>query len=190
MDAIFYNEGRIRPVVAVVKSLASALAIGSGSAVGREGPIIQIGASLGSSLGGLLRLQVWQRITLVAAGAGAGIAATFNTPIGGVHLRHRTDDAGSQHPHLPAGCAGNRHRHLHRPHLFRTAARLPCAAGRHALQTIPPASICWCLYAVLGRADRDLARPASSAACITPRSSSTGSATPICAMPSAWASSA
>ncbi len=84
MDAIFYHEGRIRPVVAVVKSLASALAIGSGSAVGREGPIIQIGASLGSSLGGLLRLQVWQRITLVAAGAGAGIAATFNTPIGGV----------------------------------------------------------------------------------------------------------
>ncbi|HUB86075.1 MAG TPA: chloride channel protein [Rhizomicrobium sp.] len=84
MDAIFYKEGRIRPVVAVVKSLASALAIGTGSAVGREGPIIQIGASLGSSLGGLLRLESWQRITLVAAGAGAGIAATFNTPIGGV----------------------------------------------------------------------------------------------------------
>jgi CIC family chloride channel protein len=84
MDAIFYNNGRIRPVVAVVKSLASALAIGSGSSVGREGPIIQIGASLGSSIGQLIRLEAWQRITLVAAGAGAGIAATFNTPIGGV----------------------------------------------------------------------------------------------------------
>jgi len=84
MDAIFYNEGRIRPVVAIVKSLASALAIGSGSAVGREGPIIQIGASLGSSIGQMIRLEAWQRITLVAAGAGAGIAATFNTPIGGV----------------------------------------------------------------------------------------------------------
>ena len=84
MDAIFYNEGRIRPVVAAVKSLASAIAIGSGSAVGREGPIIQIGASLGSSIGQLIRLEAWQRITLVAAGAGAGIAATFNTPIGGV----------------------------------------------------------------------------------------------------------
>lgn len=84
MDAIFYNEGRIRPAVAAVKSLASALAIGSGSAVGREGPIIQIGASLGSSVGQILRLEPWQRITLVAAGAGAGIAATFNTPIGGV----------------------------------------------------------------------------------------------------------
>jgi CIC family chloride channel protein len=84
MDAIFYHEGRIRGVVAAIKSVASALAIGSGSAVGREGPIIQIGASLGSSLGGLLRLEAWQRITLVAAGAGAGIASTFNTPIGGV----------------------------------------------------------------------------------------------------------
>jgi CIC family chloride channel protein len=84
MDAIFYKEGRIRPVVAGVKSLASALAIGSGAAVGREGPIIQIGASLGSSIGQLIRLEAWQRITLVAAGAGAGIAATFNTPIGGV----------------------------------------------------------------------------------------------------------
>jgi CIC family chloride channel protein len=84
MDAIFYSEGRIRPVVAAVKSLASALAIGSGAAVGREGPIIQIGASLGSTIGQLIRMEPWQRITLVAAGAGAGIAATFNTPIGGV----------------------------------------------------------------------------------------------------------
>jgi chloride channel protein, CIC family len=84
MDAIFYNEGRIRPVVAAVKSLASALAIGSGAAVGREGPIIQIGASLGSTIGQYIRMETWQRITLVAAGAGAGIAATFNTPIGGV----------------------------------------------------------------------------------------------------------
>src|SRR5579863_5637610 len=54
MDAIFYKEGRIRPLVAAVKSLASALSIGSGAAVGREGPIIQIGASLGSTLGQLL----------------------------------------------------------------------------------------------------------------------------------------
>src|ERR1700751_5880508 len=84
MDAIFYREGRIRPVVAAVKSLASALSIGTGAAVGREGPIIQIGASLGSTLGQLIRMDPWQRITLVAAGAGAGIAATFNTPLGGV----------------------------------------------------------------------------------------------------------
>ena len=84
MDAVYYAEGRIRPVVAAVKSLASAVAIGTGSAVGREGPIIQIGASLGSTIGQIMPLAAWQRITLVAAGAGAGIAATFNTPIGGV----------------------------------------------------------------------------------------------------------
>jgi chloride channel protein, CIC family len=84
MDAIYYREGVIRPIVAVVKSLASALSIGTGAAVGREGPIIQIGAALGSTLGQLIHMAPWQRITLVAAGAGAGIAATFNTPIGGV----------------------------------------------------------------------------------------------------------
>jgi CIC family chloride channel protein len=84
MDAIYYHGGVIRPVVAVVKSLASALAIGSGAAVGREGPIIQIGSALGSTLGQIVRMPAGQRITLVAAGAGAGIASTFNTPIGGV----------------------------------------------------------------------------------------------------------
>src|SRR5271163_4134438 len=84
MDAIYYKGGIIRPVVALVKSLASAIAIGSGSSVGREGPIIQIGSALGSTLGQLIRMSMGQRIILVAAGAGAGIAATFNTPIGGV----------------------------------------------------------------------------------------------------------
>jgi chloride channel protein, CIC family len=84
MDAIYYRDGVIRPVVAVIKSLASALSIGTGAAVGREGPIIQIGAAIGSSLGQVIAVAPWQRITLVAAGAGAGIAATFNTPIGGV----------------------------------------------------------------------------------------------------------
>jgi CIC family chloride channel protein len=84
MDAIYYKDGVIRPIVALIKSLASALSIGTGAAVGREGPIIQIGAALGSSLGQIIAVAPWQRITLVAAGAGAGIAATFNTPIGGV----------------------------------------------------------------------------------------------------------
>jgi CIC family chloride channel protein len=74
MDAIYYKRGVIRPVVAVVKSIASALAIGSGAAVGREGPIIQIGSALGSTLGQVVRMSAGQRITLVAAGAGAGIS--------------------------------------------------------------------------------------------------------------------
>ncbi|MGA3118012.1 MAG: chloride channel protein [Syntrophobacteraceae bacterium] len=84
MDAIYYNRGIIRPVVAVVKSLASGLSIGSGGSVGREGPIVQIGSAFGSTLGQYIPMATWQRITLIAAGTGAGIAATFNTPIGGL----------------------------------------------------------------------------------------------------------
>src|SRR5271168_5896 len=84
MDAIYYKGGVIRPIVALVKSLASAIAIGTGASVGREGPIIQIGSALGSTFGQVVRMPAGQRIALVAAGAGAGIAATFNTPIGGV----------------------------------------------------------------------------------------------------------
>jgi CIC family chloride channel protein len=84
MDAIYYTKGKIRPVVAVIKSLASALSIGSGGSIGREGPIIQIGSSFGSTISQILKIAIWQRITLIAAGAGAGIAATFNTPVGGV----------------------------------------------------------------------------------------------------------
>jgi CIC family chloride channel protein len=84
MDAVFYKGGNIRWQVAVIKSLASALSIGSGAAVGREGPIIQIGAALGSAFSQAIRLSTWQKITLLSAGAGAGIAATFNTPLGGV----------------------------------------------------------------------------------------------------------
>jgi CIC family chloride channel protein len=84
MDAVFYKRGNIRGQVAVIKSLASALSIGSGAAVGREGPIIQIGAALGSAFAQAIKLATRQKITLLAAGAGAGIAATFNTPLGGV----------------------------------------------------------------------------------------------------------
>jgi chloride channel protein, CIC family len=84
MDAVFYKRGNIRGLVAVIKSLASALSIGTGAAVGREGPIIQIGAALGSAFSQAIKLSTWQKITLLSAGAGAGIAATFNTPLGGV----------------------------------------------------------------------------------------------------------
>ncbi|HEU4617394.1 MAG TPA: chloride channel protein, partial [Gammaproteobacteria bacterium] len=72
------------PVVVIVKSLASSLSIGTGGSVGREGPIVQIGSALASTVGGWTRLVPWQRITLVAAGAAGGIAATFNTPLGAV----------------------------------------------------------------------------------------------------------
>ena len=84
MDAVYYNDGKIRPVVAVIKSIASAVCIGSGGSVGREGPIIQIGSSFGSTLGQIISLPARQRITLIAAGAAGGIAATFNAPLGGL----------------------------------------------------------------------------------------------------------
>ncbi len=84
MDAVYYGKGAIRPVVALFKSLASALSIGSGGSVGREGPIAQIGSAFGSTMALIFPMTTKQRITLIAAGAGGGIAATFNTPIGGI----------------------------------------------------------------------------------------------------------
>jgi CIC family chloride channel protein len=84
MDAIHYKQGKIRPSVAGVKILASSFSIGSGGSVGREGPIIQIGSTFGSMVGVASGCSVSQRVTLIACGAAGGIAATFNTPIGGV----------------------------------------------------------------------------------------------------------
>jgi len=84
MLAVAERGGRIRPRVAVVKSLASALCIGSGGSVGREGPIVQIGSALGSALGQLTRVPESRLRVLVACGAAGGISATFNAPIAGV----------------------------------------------------------------------------------------------------------
>jgi chloride channel protein, CIC family len=84
MEAVALRGGRIRPVVAVVKSLASSLCIGTGGSVGREGPIVQIGCALGSTLGQNFRLSDERIRTLLACGAAGGIAATFNAPIAGV----------------------------------------------------------------------------------------------------------
>ena len=84
MLAVNRLGGRIRPQVPIVKSLASALCIGSGGSVGREGPIVQIGSALGSVLGQLARVSESRLRLLVACGAAAGISATFNAPIAGV----------------------------------------------------------------------------------------------------------
>jgi chloride channel protein, CIC family len=84
MLAVNRLGGRMRPQVPIVKSLASALCIGSGGSVGREGPIVQIGSALGSVLGQLARVSESQLRLLVACGAAAGISATFNAPIAGV----------------------------------------------------------------------------------------------------------
>jgi CIC family chloride channel protein len=81
MYAVARTGGVIRPVVAVAKSLASAVCIATGGSVGREGPIVQIGSALGSTLGQWLRLSNRRIRICVGCGAAAGIAATFNTPI-------------------------------------------------------------------------------------------------------------
>jgi chloride channel protein, CIC family len=84
MFAVVCNQGRIPVRVALVKSLASALCIGTGGSVGREGPIVQIGSALGSSIGQWLRVPERRLQMLVACGAAAGISATFNAPVAGV----------------------------------------------------------------------------------------------------------
>jgi CIC family chloride channel protein len=84
MSAVARNRGIIRMRVVLAKAIASALSIGSGGSVGREGPIIQIGSALGSSLGQLLHAPLLHMRTLVGCGAAAGISATFNAPFAGV----------------------------------------------------------------------------------------------------------
>ncbi|TKB25498.1 CBS domain-containing protein [Desulfopila sp. IMCC35006] len=84
MQALILRGGRIRARVAAAKIMASALCIGTGGSAGREGPIIQVGAALGSSVGQVLRLSDERIRNLVACGAAAGIAATFNAPMAGV----------------------------------------------------------------------------------------------------------
>ncbi len=84
MVAIALRGGKIRPIVVLVKAIASAIAIGSGSSVGREGPIVQVGSALGSSTGQALKLNTSRIRNLIACGAAAGISAVFNAPIAGV----------------------------------------------------------------------------------------------------------
>jgi chloride channel protein, CIC family len=84
MLAVAENGGRIRPQVSLVKALASALTIGFGGSVGREGPIVQIGSAMASGLGQWVKVPENKLRVLVACGAAGGISATFNAPITGV----------------------------------------------------------------------------------------------------------
>jgi len=84
MAAVALKSGAIRPRVAVAKAIASAICIGSGGSAGREGPIVQIGAAIGSTIGKIFRLSGDRVKVLVGCGAAAGISAVFNAPIAGV----------------------------------------------------------------------------------------------------------
>jgi len=81
--AFHRGGGIIRARIPLVKTFASALTIGSGGSAGREGPIAQIGAGFGSTLGTWLKVSVRERRLLMLAGTGAGIGAVFRTPFGG-----------------------------------------------------------------------------------------------------------
>ena len=83
MQSILLKGGMIRARVAIVKAIASAVTIGTGGSVGREGPIVQIGSSLGSTVGQFFGISSKRLKTLVGCGAAAGIAAAFNAPVAG-----------------------------------------------------------------------------------------------------------
>ena len=84
MHAIYFGRGRIRGVVSIVKAVASAITIGTGGSLGREGPIVQISAAFSSVFAQWIKLPMSQRNLLIACGASGGIAATFNAPLGGI----------------------------------------------------------------------------------------------------------
>ena len=86
MEAVLTSRSRIEAKVAILKPLSAAIAIGTGGPFGAEGPIIQTGGAFGSLVGQLLSTTASERKVLLACGAGAGMAATFNTPIAGVIL--------------------------------------------------------------------------------------------------------
>ncbi len=86
MEAVLTSRSRIEPKVAILKPLSAAIAIGTGGPFGAEGPIIQTGGAFGSLVGQLISTTAAERKVLLACGAGAGMAATFNTPIAGVIL--------------------------------------------------------------------------------------------------------
>jgi CIC family chloride channel protein len=86
MEAVLTSRSRIDAKVAILKPLSAAIAIGTGGPFGAEGPIIQTGGAFGSLVGQLISTTAAERKVLLACGAGAGMAATFNTPIAGVIL--------------------------------------------------------------------------------------------------------
>lgn len=86
MEQVLRNRSRIAPRLVVLKPLSAAIAIGTGGPFGAEGPIIATGGGLGSCLGQVLRVTAQERKTLLAAGAAAGMAATFGTPVSAVLL--------------------------------------------------------------------------------------------------------
>jgi CIC family chloride channel protein len=106
--AYHHKQGFIRPIIPLVKIVASAITLGTGGSGGREGPIAQTGAGFGSTVGNLLRLRPAERRILMAAGMGAGVAAIFRAPLAGAlfaaEVLYRSPDFESE-VIMPAGLA-------------------------------------------------------------------------------------
>lgn len=86
MENILTKKSRIHPAITYLKPIASAIAIGTGGPFGAEGPIIATGGALGSTLGQITKITPNERKILLAAGAAAGMAAVFGTPLAGIFL--------------------------------------------------------------------------------------------------------
>ncbi len=84
MYAVALNDGKVRKRTIASCAVTSSITIGSGGSAGREGPTVQIGAAVGSTIGQLLHLSTERMRVLVGCGAAAGIAASFNAPLAGV----------------------------------------------------------------------------------------------------------
>jgi len=86
MEQILVNQSKIKPLITFLKPISSAIAIGTGGPFGAEGPIIATGGALGSTLGQIFKITSNERKIILAAGATAGMAAIFGTPIAAVFL--------------------------------------------------------------------------------------------------------
>jgi CIC family chloride channel protein len=86
MERVLYNRSQISPKIMLLKPLSAAIAIGTGGPFGAEGPIIATGGAVGSLVGQLIHVTADERKTLLAAGAAAGMAATFGSPVSAVLL--------------------------------------------------------------------------------------------------------
>ena len=86
LRAVHADRGHMRPVIAIIRPVTTAITIGTGGSAGREGPAMQFGAAIGALVGHLFRVPDYRRIHLLGCGVGAGIAAVFNAPLGGWFL--------------------------------------------------------------------------------------------------------
>ena len=143
MFAIYHNKGNVRGIVAVIKSFASALSIGTGASVGREGPIIQIGASFGSTLARKLHLARWQKITHDRRRGRGGHRRHLQHAARRRAVRGRAAAARAVEPHLPAGGGGDHHGDLAGALCLWAFARL-LRAGGGACRRLLPSPLRWC----------------------------------------------